>query len=194
MPHQHIYLLTNSVMYDIVILPMSKSRTTPQHKALTLKHLGFTSWASYLSSEMFHLLRIKRLKRYPRCFICNDWATEVVFKRHRISDLRGGYGASLLTLCSSCYLPEEMDTTKVTVHELNKRLISMRYAWEREHGRTEPTTPRPIVGEYTPSPKPLADPPVQDDPEWERKQALFLEMERKLSPHPHHPHSPLDNL
>ncbi len=89
-----------------------------------LKFNGFSSYAEYLKSDLWRGIRAVILSKSPRCYLCNQRATQVHHNRYTYANLAGRSYKHLVSLCDICHISIEYrdDGLKVSPHGAARQL------------------------------------------------------------------------
>lgn len=101
---------------------------TYEERNSTLYHLGFSSYAEYLESDLWKKIRDRVYKMKGRgCLLCERPATELHHNRYHKNDLLGKTLSFIHPICRDCHLSIEYDRDKkVSAKTAAKRFDSLR--------------------------------------------------------------------
>jgi hypothetical protein len=97
-----------------------------------LKSMGFASYQEYLRSNLWAKIRAKVLYRQPRCYGCNEKATQVHHNSYERKDLDGTRTRHLRPVCDICHTVAEFrsDGEKVTVLGAKRALKTIHRSYD----------------------------------------------------------------
>lgn len=91
-----------------------------------LLKLGYSSYADYLSSDLWKTIRGKKLQKYPSCLLCGKPAGEVHHLSYDQETMLGTKDFCLVQLCGDCHHLIEFDgIRKRDLDEANDELMRL---------------------------------------------------------------------
>jgi hypothetical protein len=100
-----------------------------QERDRELPFCGYASYPEYLASEQWQAIRANRLRKHPRCLLCEKAAEQVHHMSYAPRVLLGLEKRPLISLCRGCHGLIEFDAAggKLSLADANRKLRGLAY-------------------------------------------------------------------